>query len=46
MDAHTTFENIGIISKAILYISGLFIGIGLLISGIMLCILSFISLQF
>jgi hypothetical protein len=43
MDAHTTYEKIGIISKAIAYISGLSIGIGLLISGITLGILSFMS---
>ena len=44
MDAHTTYEKIGIVSGAIAYISGLFLGIGLLIGGIILGILGFLPL--
>jgi hypothetical protein len=44
MDAHTTYEKIGIVSKAIIYISGLSIGIALLIGGIIFGMLSFFSI--
>lgn len=44
MDAHTTYEKISIASKAIIYISGLSIGVALLIGGIMLGMLSFLSI--
>ena len=46
MDAHTTYEKISIASGAIAYISGLFIGIGLLIGGIIMGILGLLSFQF
>jgi len=44
MDAHNTYEKIGIASKAIIYISGLSIGVAMLIGGIMLCMSSFFSI--
>lgn len=46
MDAQTTYKKIGIASGAIVYISGLLIGIGLLIGGIILGILGILSFQF
>ena len=45
MDANTTYEKIGVASGAIAYISGLLIGISLLIGGIILGILGLLSFQ-
>ncbi len=45
MDAHKTYEKIGFVLPAIVYTTGLLIGISLLIGGIILGLSGFLFFQ-
>ena len=45
MDAHKTFKKIGFVLPAIVYTTGILIGIGLLIGGIVLGLSGFLFFQ-